>query len=125
MNREVWVERVNGSVIRIFRGSHSGDWKRALAAGTLFTCPKFDAVGLIRKQIWQRCGGACEWCGKRITETGLLWKRGHMHEQIPKGNGGEISLDNSVMICYTCHFEDDRAHGQRRPQFTKSIYLEE
>jgi hypothetical protein len=96
-----------------------------MEARTLETCPKKDAVGAIRSQIWNRCGGACEWCGKRIKESGPLFSRMNMHEVIPKGSGGEVSLTNSVGICYTCHFEDDRAHGLRRPQFTKNIDLEE
>jgi len=117
----VWVERVNGSIIRIFRSTHGQDWTRAMEAGTLETCPKKDAVGAIRSQIWKRCGGACEWCGKRITETGPLWKRMHMHEKIPKGSGGEVSLDNGAALCQNCHENSPEAHGDRKPQWTKEL----
>lgn len=120
----VWVERVNGSIIRIFRGTHSEDWKAAMLAGTLETCPKKDAVGAIRSQIWKRCGGRCEWCGKPVTESGPLWKRMHMHEQIPKGSGGEVSLDNCHGLCQNCHEHDPRAHGNRRPQFSGKTFEE-
>jgi hypothetical protein len=118
----VWVERVEGSIRRIFRSTHGEDWSRAMAAETLETCPKRDAISAIRAEIWKRGGGRCEWCGKPVTESGPLHKRMHMHEVIPKGNGGQVALDNSAGICYDCHFGDPRAHGNRRPQFSgKSV----
>jgi len=113
-----WIERIDGKIVRIFRSTHGDDWKRAMEARTLETCPKKDAVGAIRGQIWKRCHGRCEWCGKTVTESGPLWKRGHMHEQVPKGNGGAVSLDNSVMLCENCHL--GVAHGNRIPMFSKS-----
>lgn len=116
-----WIERgPQGNILRIFRSTHGADWSRAMAAGTLQTCPKKDAVGAIRGQIWKRCAGRCEWCGSPVTESGPLWKRGHMHEKVFKGKGGgkgEVSLDNSVIICYHCHFDDPDAHGNRKPQW--------
>ena len=115
-----WVERdEQARIIRIFRSTHSSDFSDALARNRVFTCPKFDAVGAIRKQIWQRCAGNCEWCGKRITENGPLVARMNMHEAIPKGSGGEVSLTNSVGICYDCHFNSPKAHGDRKPQWSK------
>jgi len=117
-NRQVWVERapLGRAIIRIFRGSHSPDWQKANECGLVSLVPKFDAVSEIRKQIWQRCAGNCEWCGKRIRESGSLYERGHMHEKIPKGNGGEVSLDNGIFLCYNCHI--NVAHGDRRPRFS-------
>lgn len=67
------------------------------------------AVEEIRKQIWDRTDGECEWCGSFITEAF------HMHEVIPRGEGGNISLENSVGICASCHLND--AHGDRKPRF--------
>jgi len=121
--RTVWVERVDGQIVRIFRGTHSDDWKAAMVAGTLETCPKFDAVGAIRKQVWKRCGGRCEDCGGAVWETGSLFARMHMHEQTPKGNGGEVSLTNCRGLCYHCHI--DVAHGNRKPKFTGKLFAEE
>jgi HNH endonuclease len=115
----VWVEKIDGRIVRIFRSTKSEDFSRAIGAGTAITCPKFDAVGAIRKQIWARCGGRCEDCGRPVTETGSLYRRGHMHEVLPKGNGGEVSLDNCRFLCYNCHI--NVAHGNRRPQFTKTF----
>ena len=47
-----------------------------------------------------------------------------MHEEVPRGNGGEISLANSKMICRTCHRTSDRAHGNRRPQWNSKSFEE-
>lgn len=112
----VWVERDGSRIIRIFRSTHGQDWQDAMLFGRLFTCPKLDAIGAIRKQIWARCGGRCEDCGKPVTESGSLYKRMHMHEVIPKGSGGEVSLTNCCGLCYHCHI--NVAHGDRRPQFS-------
>ena len=89
--------------------------------GRLFTCPKKDAVSEIRKQIWQRCAGNCEWCRKRIIQDGPLKQKMHMHEKILKGSGGEVSLDNSCGICENCHANSPEAHGDRKPQWTKEL----
>ena len=115
-----WIERIDGKIVRIFRSTHGEDWSRAMESETLETCPKKDAVGAIRKQIGERCAGKCEWCGKRITETGPLWQRMHMHEQVPKGSGGEVSLANSVGICQKCHF-GPQGHADRSPKFSKTF----
>lgn len=113
-NRRVWVEvDLAGNPIRILKHVRFGrDMDR------IREMPKFDAVGAIRKQIWKRCAGRCEWCGKPVTESGSLQRRMNMHEVIPKGNGGQVALDNSVGICYDCHFNDPAAHGNRKPQWS-------
>jgi hypothetical protein len=49
----------------------------------------------------------------------------HSHEQIPKGNGGEVSLTNNVGICYDCHFNTPEAHGDRKPKFSSGNSFEE
>jgi hypothetical protein len=69
------------------------------------------AVFHIRRQIWLRCKGECESCAAPVTESS-----GHMHEKQHRGKGGEISLENSIFICPTCH---RRAHLDRNPHFTK------
>lgn len=56
------------------------------------------AVTEVRHQIFVRSGGGCEYCGAAVTE-----QTGHMHEKVFRSHGGEISLANSVFICYTCH----------------------
>lgn len=72
------------------------------------------AVGYIREQIVSRATKGyltqCEFCGKVITPY-----IGHMHEVVSRGNGGEISVANSVLICPQCHLLDaDSEHGNRK-----------
>jgi 5-methylcytosine-specific restriction endonuclease McrA len=103
--------------IRIFK-----NWKAAIAALNAgeVTCIiklyRADAVGSIRQQLWERSKGFCEWCGSIITQ-----KSAHMHEVKSRGKGGDISLANSVIICYTCHFNSriEGTHKKRKPQFTR------
>ena len=71
------------------------------------------AVGYIRDQVFERAKRGnltfCEYCGSLITAG-----TGHMHERIPKGKGGEVSLDNCVAICARCHIGADGEHGNRK-----------
>lgn len=103
-----------------------------MSAGTLQTCPKKDAIGEVRKQIWERCNGRCEWCGRAVAENGPLWLRMHMHEGIPKGKAitesgspGEVSIWNSVGICQRCHEDSPQAHGNRKPRWSDTKWMEE
>lgn len=51
----------------------------------------------------------CEFCGAIVTD-----QTGHMHEVVSRGDGGEISVDNSRFICYSCHLGQDGEHGDRK-----------
>jgi hypothetical protein len=53
----------------------------------------------IRKALWERCKGCCEWCGRPASQClgGL-----HPHEKIHRSQGGKLTLKNSVMVCNTC-----------------------
>lgn len=97
----------HGTPIRIFRKDKLWlDCPKDL----LKIMTKAEAVGSIRDQVWKRTGGECEYCGKWITENTM-----HMHEELPKGQGGEVCLMNSVGICADCHvIGPDSAHGNRR-----------
>jgi hypothetical protein len=44
-----------------------------------------------------------------------------MHEKVPRGKGGQISLSNSIILCYACHFRNAGAHGKRHPQWKKTL----
>jgi 5-methylcytosine-specific restriction endonuclease McrA len=59
---------------------------------------KTKAVAEVRHQIFIRSKGACEYCAGVITE-----QSGHMHEKVFRSHCGEISLANSVFVCYPCH----------------------
>lgn len=78
------------------------------------------AVGIIRRQVFQRAGctriqpGCCEECGATIIWEAGSYNSGEMHEVISKGKGGEVSVDNSKAICRACHTGPNGAHGNRR-----------
>jgi 5-methylcytosine-specific restriction endonuclease McrA len=47
-----------------------------------------------------------------------------MHEKVFRGNGGEISLENSIILCADCHILNPNqkgAHGGRQPRFSKKV----
>ncbi len=112
MSKLVWVDGVipfDGEPVanRIFRNR-----KAALIAFTsraVFQMDRTVAVKSIRHQLWLRSHGVCDLCGSPINEQTC-----HMHEQKHRGRGGEISLDNSVMICVKCH---KYAHRDRNPRW--------
>jgi hypothetical protein len=120
-SKRVWAEFFTGSeaigesipaspawVVRIFRNQ-----KAALASKSMdvWQVSREWAVGHIRHQIFLRSKGYCEICGAMTIE-----KSAHMHEQNHRGKGGEISMDNSVMVCVICH---KSAHSDREPKFTR------
>jgi hypothetical protein len=113
MSDLVWVEMGGecGQVLRvqkIFRSRKAAIVSHALLA----TMPRAAAVSEIRHQLYERSKGNCELCGDIVTEQSA-----HMHERKHRGRGGEISLENSVFICYACHLGPRGAHGARRPRF--------
>ena len=72
-------------------------------------------VAEIRHAIWLCQKGHCISCDVFVTE-----EQAHMHEKIHRGQGGEISLDNSEILCYDCHLNrEEFGHGKRKPQFPK------
>lgn len=104
MSEKVWVELVDGTPVRICR----------TFTGEVHLIDRRVAVGAIRHAVFVRSKGQCEWCNETITERGM-----HLHEQVSRGNGGEISLSNSVGICADCHLNSKKGHGKRKPQFTR------
>lgn len=123
MSKQVRVEiGLNGLPIRIFRDK---SW-RDLPVDQVQIMDKTQAVGAIRAQIYDRAfetesGGwsaataDCDRCGRTIS-----WETFEMHETIPKGKGGEVSLKNCEALCHGCHTGNpDSAHGNRRWQTAK------
>jgi len=96
-----------GGVVRVFRTVHDAILFEHDHPLLVKTIRYRDAVEEVRRRVYERSKGACEWCGKTIT-----WKSLHMHEQLPRGNGGEISLSNSAALCARCHL--DVAHANRQ-----------
>ena len=104
----VWVEcGVDYRPIRIFRSK-----KAAFAAGIpVVPTSRALAIQVIRHKLWLRSQGECELCG-----SWLLEETGQMHERQHRGKGGEISMENSVFICFACHRD---AHADRNPRWSK------
>jgi len=106
-HKTVWVE-VRPIVVRIFRSKTS-----ALNANVPIEYMHYgDAVQEIRHSLFVRSKGDCETCGSPITES-----TAQMHEQKHRGKGGEISLENSLLICATCHI---RFHKARNPRWKRT-----
>ncbi len=111
---KVWVQLgENGLAAKIF--SHQKEM--------FFECPsdakaiemeRALAVRQIRVQIWDRQDGTCIRCPKLVT-----WNGAHLHELESRGRGGNISLENSEILCADCHIGPQGAHSNRLPKFTK------
>lgn len=110
MTELVYVELDAGDrPIRIFR-----DVKVALAfpfSDLVAQRPYREAVGQIRQMLWEKQKGECVRCGELIT-----WKA-HMHEKTHRGEGGEISVNNSELLCADCHIGPQGEHSDRQPRF--------
>lgn len=106
MRGRVWVEYDEHGVSKIFRTRATA----VVSGKNIKEYPRKDAVEQIRRRIFERSQNHCEYCGKIIT-----WGSMHMHEQITRGDGGEISIQNSVAICYDCHLLGE--HGNRSLRF--------
>ena len=116
MSRQrVFVETRDGKIIRIFKLTPFKAMTDPELSNRIREIPRADAVSAIRKQVYERTRGECEWCGAPMT-----YKQMHLHEKKFRSHGGEISLENSDGICYGCHEgRPDAAHkglqfGRRR-----------
>jgi 5-methylcytosine-specific restriction endonuclease McrA len=58
----------------------------------------------VRKLLADRCEGRCEKCGGNGFPFGL-----HPHEKKFRSHGGEMTLENSTMLCQVCHAKE---HGR-------------
>jgi 5-methylcytosine-specific restriction endonuclease McrA len=102
----------DGRATHIFKGKN---WLNC--NGEMLLIDRGKAVGQIRQQVFERCSveGSSDWhecerCGRTIT-----WETMEMHETLPKGSGGEVSLENCEALCHQCHQgAEDSAHGNRR-----------
>lgn len=118
-NKTVLAEvGLDGLPIRIFRTVKAAI---QLPVEQVAEFPKAFAVGVIRRKVFERAGctphqsGNCEECGRTIRWYAGDWDSGEMHEVIPRGKGGEVSVHNSIALCRNCHTVDaTSAHGNRR-----------
>ena len=108
----VYVETKGDLIWRIIPHTHLV-WN--LPEETIQQWPRSEAVKTIRDQVFARSGGECEDCGARVTKV-----TGEMHERLPRGKGGEISMTNCCFLCHACHQgRPDSEHGARRFQTSK------
>jgi 5-methylcytosine-specific restriction endonuclease McrA len=90
----VWVQIEDGNITRIFRNR-----KAAIASeGVVEKHEKADAVSQIRNRVFELAEGFCKYCNKYVP-----FCMGHMHEEKHRGEGGEVSIYNSVWSCWECH----------------------
>ena len=47
-----------------------------------------------KEELWDRCGGRCEFCGKRAVDAHHIKYRSH---------GGNNLLKNLIALCRSCH----------------------
>lgn len=114
----VEIDTVTELPIRILRTTKDA---LALPPEVVRQMAKSVAVGFIRQQVVDRARRGkliiCEYCGDVVNEF-----IGEMHEKLPKGNGGEVSLSNCVFLCHNCHTgKQDSEHGNRRFQSSKKL----
>ena len=107
--KTAWVEiDTAGEPIRIFKS-----WVAAsLSQCNVKEMSYAEAVGEIRHRLFVLSEGDCDLCGSPVTESAA-----QMHEMKHRGKGGEISLENSVMICAKCH---QNAHKERNPRWKQT-----
>lgn len=101
VSRWVYVQNdTHGNVLGIYKGyPNPVDCFSMMERGV--------AVSAIRKQVFARSKGYCEYCGANLGEGG------HMHETVSRGRGGLISLTNCVAICAECHRKEHPGIGGR------------
>ena len=110
MRGRVFVEYdADGQICRIFRHTRNAVLSAAWESKNVAEYARKDAIGIIRKRVFDLAEGICKYCGKYCN-----WDTGHMHEEVPRGQGGEISIYNSVWSCGKCHSDQ---HGDREPRF--------
>ena len=105
--RGVWVEiNERGDPLRVLRNNKEANYRPSKRLFAYWD--RAEAVLGIRNRIFDRSEGNCELCAVPVT-----WDTGHMHEKLPRGKGGEISLENSIFICSNCHRVQHKARNPR------------
>lgn len=107
MRGRCWVALDEKGVTRVFKNYAAAVLSKS---ANIREYPRKDAVGQVRQRVFERADGHCEDCNTLLT-----WASMHMHEKIHRGDGGEISLENSIAVCYKCHM--DIEHGNRKLRF--------
>ncbi len=83
----------------------------------LVQMPRAEAVGSVRREIFVRQKARCIACDEVFTEEQMHMHEKHSRGTFVKGRSGNISLDNSEGLCFSCHLGPNGEHGDRRPKF--------
>lgn len=114
--RYIWAEiGQDGRVISLFRNHHQAVLAEATRHARIQHVLRTTAVSEIRTQVFDRQLGQCLHCPKRFTLQQM-----HLHEKQHRGEGGQISLENSIGLCADCHLNGE--HGDRKPRFGEDNY---
>ena len=113
MRGRVWVGLDEIGITEIFRSYGQAVQSAAGKLGNIKEYPRKDAVFAIRTRVFQKSDNHCKDCGNIIT-----WNF-HMHEETPRGKGGNISIWNSIALCANCHLNFE--HGNRRLRFNEPL----
>ena len=113
MRGRVLVEYdADGQICRIFRNHRTAVLSAAWEEKRVAEYPRKDAVSIIRKRVYDLAESLCVYCGKHCS-----WEVGEMHEEVSRGQGGEISIYNSVWSCHQCHTGPEGQHKERKTRF--------
>ncbi len=48
----------------------------------------------VRREVWERCHGRCEYCGKKAVDP---------HHIVPRSQNGSNEKENLIALCRKCH----------------------
>jgi hypothetical protein len=81
---------------------------------------RLDAKGMLelRQNAFARSEGQCE---NSVTPqrdrcpVRIYWGTGQLAHMVSRGRGGNDSLENCLMVCRDCHYEDTRNRKKLEP----------
>lgn len=94
-----------------------------MADGLAFPKPKDSQVFpentaekiVIRQRVFNRDGGRCVDCGRRVILERGHWNSMHLMHLKSKGSGGDWSMENLATGCLYCHAKNHNAGGKPVP----------
>lgn len=72
-----------------------------------------DAMERLRKRVYDRDGGRCQWpgCGIGLPLYGSLFNRAHLAHKKSRGAGGADTEDNTHILCPAHHLGAEHTKG--------------
>ena len=104
-----------GNAVTIFKTERQALATKIPSGHYIIQVDRAEAVKDIRYQVLQRQRGKCLKCDGDIS-----WNTMHMDEDVDRGKGGLISLNNCRGLCSDCHIGPRGKHGlDRSPRWSK------